>query len=702
MKKIELQIINMHCTACAVGIEESLRSKKGVIGANVNYASEKARVEYDEKQLSRKEIEEDIEKMGYKVGTKAEATKETTVVKYRLIATILLGLVLFYVSMIKMMGFWPQLILSGAILVLNGGMILNGIKQIYRLRANMDSLVALGVLAAWGYSLLGHDLYFESAGFILVFITLGKYLEMVTKGKSREAVKKLLRLEPKMATVVRMGKEFRIEAGLVKKGEIVTVKPGESVAVDGIVISGESSVDEKMITGESVPVLKRKGDRVIGGTINIDGNLQFRATGVGSEMMLSKIVTVVEEAMESKALIQALADKISLYFVPTVVVIGLISFGVWLMLSKDVGLAVKAMVSVLIISCPCALGLATPTAVMAGTGLAANMGILIKNGQALQKAEEIGVVVFDKTGTLTYGNMQVTDFGKDEVLQIAASLETKSEHPIAKAIVKEAKKRKMKLSRVTEFKNRPGMGVIGVVDKQKIMVGTEKLMKESNINLSVFENNINKLQKKGKSVIMVSRAKKVVGLISVADEIRANAVETIERLRNKGKKTVMISGDNRRVAEAVGKRLGLDEVMAEVLPTKKASEIRKLKNGGLKVAMVGDGVNDAPALAEADVGIVMGSGTEIAIETGEIVLLKNDLEGVVRAIDVSAFTMKKIRQNLFWAFFYNTAAIPVAAGVLYPLLGWTLNPAIAAAAMAFSSVSVVLNSLSMRFYKEVR
>ena len=699
MKKIELQILKMHCTACAIGIEESLKAKAGVVMASVNYASEKARVEYDEKKIDKKEIEDEIERLGYRVGMESDAENEVKTARNRVVVTIALGIILFYVSMIRMMGFWPQLMLSTAILILNGGMIRNGLKQIYGLKPNMDSLVALGVLAAWGYSLVGRQLYFESAGFILVFITLGKYLEMVTKGKSRDAVKKLIRLEPKMATVIREGAEALIEAGQVEKGEIVVVKPGESVAVDGIVVKGESSVDEKMITGESVPVLKVKGDKVMGGTINIDGNFQFRATGVGSEMMLSKIVAVVEEAMESKAPIQAMADKISLYFVPAVVGIAMVSLVVWLVLTGDVGLAVKAMVAVLIISCPCALGLATPTAVMAGTGLAAELGILIKNGEALQKAEGIEAIVFDKTGTLTVGKMKVMDFENEEVLRLAASLEVKSEHPIAKAIVKEAKEMKIKMLPVTAFKNRPGMGVVGEINKERTVIGTERLLEEENIGLGKFIKKVEEKQKKGQTVIIVAQAGKVIGLLAVADEIKENGADIVEKLKSRGKKTIMISGDNKQVAEAVGKQLRIDRIMAEVLPTEKAEEIRKIKNEGVKVAMVGDGVNDAPALAEADLGIVMGSGTEVAIETGEIVLLKNDLAGVVEAIDVSAFTMKKIRQNLFWAFFYNTAAIPVAAGILYPLLGWTLNPSIAAAAMAFSSVSVVFNSVSMKFKK---
>jgi len=699
MKKIELHILKMHCTACAIGVEEGLKAKTGIIMASVNYASEKARVEYDEKKIDKKEIEDEIERLGYRVGTESESENEVKIARSRVMVTIVLGIILFYVSMIRMMGFWPQLVLSTAILALNQGMITNGIKQIYRLKPNMDSLVALGVLAAWGYSLLGHELYLESAGLILVFITLGKYLEMVTKGKSRDAVKKLLRLEPKMATVIRKGKEVVIEAGQVEKGEIVVVKPGESVAVDGIVMSGESSVDEKMITGESMPVLKKKGDSLIGGTINIDGNLQFRATGVGSEMMLSKIVAVVEEAMESKAPIQAMADKISLYFVPTVVGIAVVSLVIWLVLTGDVGLAVKAMVAVLIISCPCALGLATPTAVMAGTGLAAELGILIKNGEALQKAERIEVIVFDKTGTLTVGKMKVMDFENEEVLALAASLEAKSEHPIAKAIVKKAKEMKIKMLPVTAFKNRPGMGVAGEIKKKRVVIGTERLMKEEQIKLVGFKKKAEKMQKKGQTVIIVAKTGKVIGLLAVADEVRTNGATIIEKLQNRGKKTIMITGDNKRVAKAVGKQLKIDRVMAEILPTEKAEEVKKIKSMGVSVAMVGDGVNDAPALAEADVGIVMGSGTEVAIETGEIVLLKNNLDGVVKAIDVSVFTMKKIRQNLFWAFFYNTAAIPVAAGLLYPILGRTLNPSIAAAAMAFSSVSVVFNSVLMKFKK---
>jgi Cu+-exporting ATPase len=533
---------------------------------------------------------------------------------------------------------------------------------------------------------------------------LGKYLEGLTKGKTTEAIKKLIDLQPKEATVLRDGKEIKISVNEVLVGDIVLVKPGEKIPVDGIIIDGYSAVDEKMITGESIPVEKNVGDNVIGGTINKTGFLKLKATRVGKDTMLSQIIKIVEEAIGSKAPIQLLADKISFYFVPTVISIAILAFIIWILMGKSLAFALTVFVSVLIIACPCALGLATPTAIMMGVGLGAKNGILIKSNKALEISRKVNIIVFDKTGTLTKGEPVVTDivsnnFSKEDILKLSASLEKNSEHPLAEVIVKKAKEEKLELLEVKNFKAIPGYGVVGELNGKKIILGARKLMINNNIDPSFIEEKISVLEDQGKTVMILAQDKDIVGIIAVADTLKDYAKEAIEILHQMGKKTAIITGDNKRVARAIAKILGIDNVLAEVLPQDKANEIKKLQSKGNVVAMVGDGINDAPALAQSDLGIAIGSGTDIAIETGEIVLIKNDLRDVIKAIKLSAYTSKKIKQNLFWAFFYNVLAIPIAAGFLYPFFGFLLNPVLAAAAMAFSSVSVVLNSLLMKRYR---
>ncbi len=541
-----------------------------------------------------------------------------------------------------------------------------------------------------------------------MFISLGKYLEALTKGKTSEAIKKLVGLQPKKATVMRGGKEVKISISEMKIGDIVVIKPGEKIPVDGKVIAGYSAIDESMITGESIPIEKKKGDEVIGGTINKTGRLKFEATRIGKDTMLAQIIKVVEEAVASKAPIQLLVDKVSFYFVPTVMVIAIVAFGGWLLAGQTFVFALTVFVSVLIIACPCALGLATPTAVMMGTGLAAQNGILIKSNKALEGAQKVNVVIFDKTGTLTRGEPVVTDvieapnskFRTTAILQIAGSLEKYSEHPLAQAVVQKAKEERVKLTSVQNFKAIPGKGVKAVFDKQKILLGTRRLMKDNKITVRRSTNQkLEKLEKQGKTVILMSVNKKLAGIIAVADTLKEYSKEAVKMLHKMGKRVALITGDNERVGKAIAKEVVIDQVLAEVLPKDKAAEIKRLQRKGNTVAMVGDGINDAPALAQADLGIALGSGTDVALETGEIVLIKDDLRDVIKAINLSKYTLSKIRQNLFWAFFYNSVGIPVAAGVLYPFTGWLLSPTFAAAAMAFSSVSVVSNSLLMRRYK---
>ncbi|MFH1392287.1 MAG: copper-translocating P-type ATPase, partial [bacterium] len=569
-------------------------------------------------------------------------------------------------------------------------------KNLLRLAPNMDSLIFIGTAVAYFYSLtisilmfLGTkveaNLYYESAALILVFISLGKYLEVMTKGKTSEAIKKLIGLQPKEATIIKDNEEIKIPISEVKVGDIILVKPGEKIPVDGIVIDGYSGVDEKAITGESIPVEKKKDDEVIGATINKTGVLKFRATRVGKDTMLAQIIKIVEEAMGSKAPIQLLADKVSFYFVPSVIGIAIFAFVIWLILGQPFSFALTAFVAVLIIACPCALGLATPTAVMMGTGLAAKQGILIKSSKALEIARNINIVIFDKTGTLTKGEPVVADIAevsnsKFNILQIAASVEKNSEHPLAQAIIK---KYKGKLLKVKNFQAIPGQGVSGEINNQHILIGNRKLIK-SDIGYD--------LENQGKTVMLVSIDNQVVGAIAVADTLKEYSKEAVEMLHKMGKKVAIITGDNKRVGQAIAQQVGIDRVLAEVLPQEKSAEIKKLQQEGNIVAMVGDGINDAPALAQADLGIALGSGTDVAMETGEIVLIKDDLRDVIIAINLSKYTLKKIKQNLFWAFCYNIIGIPAAA------LG-LLNPIIAAGAMAFSPVSVVSNSLLMKRYK---
>jgi len=579
----------------------------------------------------------------------------------------------------------------------------------------MDTLILIGTATAYFYSLvnaallfLGKEIsmesfYFEASIFILVFISLGKYLEAITKGKTSEAIKKLMGLQPKTAIVIRDEKELVVAISEVVEGDIVLVKPGEKIPVDGIVVDGYSGVDEKAITGESIPVEKKKGDEVIGATINKTSVLKFKATRVGKNTMLSQIIKIVEDAMGSKAPIQLLADKVSFYFVPVVLVIALLSAVFWLLAGYSFAFALTIFVAVLIIACPCALGLATPTAVMMGTGLAAQKGILIKSSKALETAKNINMVVFDKTGTLTKGEPVVTDIApitdENMILQIAASVEKNSEHPLAEAIVKKAKEGNLALSKVEGFLAIPGKGVEASLDQKKILLGTRSLMKDNNISVDLIEDKMITFEDQGKTAMILAIDKKVIGIIVVADVLKENSKEAVDILHKMGKQVAMITGDNRRVGLAIAKQVGIDRVLAEVLPQGKSDEIKKLQSEGKVVAMVGDGINDAPALAQANLGIALGSGTDVAMETGEIVLIKDDLRDVVSSIDLSRYTLKKIKIGLFWAFFYNIVGIPVAAGVLFPSTGWLLNPSIAAAAMAFSSVSVVLNALSMKFYK---
>ena len=579
--------------------------------------------------------------------------------------------------------------------------------------ANMDTLIATGTSAAWLYStivtfspgvFLDGEVYFDTAALIIALILLGKLLEEIAKGKASEAVRKLMDLQPPIARVVRDGEEKEIPVELVQVGDVVVVRPGEKIPVDGVVLSGNSTVDEKMITGESIPVEKQAGDEVIGATINKAGMLRFRATKVGADTTLSQIIKLVEEAQIARAPIQRLADVVASYFVPAVILIAVLSFLGWYFVGGiGFAFALTTFISVLIIACPCALGIATPTAIMVGTGKGAENGILIKGGEYLEKAHKLQAVVFDKTGTLTRGEPSVTDIvtargmDEEELLFLAASVERHSEHPIGLALVEKAKEGGIELAEPTDFEAVAGHGVKAKVEDKQITLGTLKLVEDEHVSLSKdLEKRANELFDQGKTLSFVAVNKELRGIIAVADTLKSNAVEAVKRLQEMGIEVIMLTGDNKRTAEAIAKKAGIDRYLAEVLPEDKSKEIEKLQEEGKVVAMVGDGINDAPALAQSDVGIAIGSGTDVALEAGGIVLIKDDLRDVVASIQLSKQTVRKIKQNLFWAFFYNVAFIPVAAGVLYPFFKILLNPVFAAVAMASSSVTVVTNSLLLR------
>ncbi|HIH32336.1 TPA: copper-translocating P-type ATPase [Candidatus Woesearchaeota archaeon] len=739
MKKTDLDIKGMHCASCASLINRSLSKTEGVKEANVNYATAKALIIYDESKLNDNELIKIVQSKGYdalissgKVDVeKVQQEQQAEIKKYR--DNFILGLIFAIPAFIIGMIFMPLNIMipyaEFILFLLATPVQFIVASDIYKSfwvslkakTANMDTLIAIGTTAAYVYSVytlffnpeLGQ--YFETSAILITFVVLGRYLEARAKGKTSEAIKSLMQLSPKIATVIRKGRELKISVDEVIEGDTLIVKPGEKIPVDGIIIEGNSSIDESMITGESIPLEKNKNDKVIGGTINKHGSFKFKATKVGENTTLSHIIKLIEDAQGRKAPIQRFADTISAYFVPIVLVIAILTFIAWFFIfGKDFQFALLTAVAVLVIACPCALGLATPTSIIVGTGKGAKEGILIKGADSLEIAHKTKYVIFDKTGTITNGTPEVTDtiplskISGMQLLMIAASIESGSEHPLADAIVNKAKESKLKLQPAKSFKAIPGYGISASLNKKKYHFGNQKLLNKNKIKVDkkIIEK-INSLESQGKTVMILSE-KNVLGLIAVADTIKDNAQETVKKLQSMNIDVYLITGDNERTAKAIAEQAGIKNVFAEVLPEDKASYVKKLqqkditdnKNNKDKknnvVMMVGDGINDAPALAQADIGIAMGSGTDVAMETGNIVLMKNNLSDVPKAIKLSRMTMNKIRQNMFWALFYNVLGIPIAAGVLYPFTGWLLNPIIAGGAMALSSVSVVTNSLLLR------
>lgn len=732
-------IVGMHCASCVEVIEKSLKRIPGVGEANVNLATEKATVTYDDDICSVDQIKSAVSGVGYKIITKddailpdlekAEKAKELKALRNKVAVSLFLGLLILWgsfpilantaPSILK--NFWIQFLLATPVQFWAGWTFYRATVPALKHRtANMDTLVAIGTSVAYFYSVfvtvfpalvmnLGIEVmpYFDVATIVIGLILLGRYFEARAKGQTSEAIKKLMGMQAKTARVLKNGKEIDVPIDQVVIGSVIRVRPGEKIPVDGQILEGESSIDESMITGESLPVDKIKGDTVVGATLNKTGTFTYKATRIGSDTMLAQIIKLVQEAQGSKAPIQRIADLISSYFVPIVIILAIATFAVWYVLgpAPSLAFAILNMVAVLIIACPCAMGLATPTAIMVGTGKGAEQGILIKDAESLEIAHKVNTIIFDKTGTLTQGKPEVTDivptgkYTEKDVLKFAASLEKGSEHSLAEAITKDADNKKIKLETASKFKAISGFGVEGIVSGVQVLLGNRKLMEREKVVFQKYLSQIEKLEVDGKTVMLFAVNKNLVGLIAVADTVKESARAGVEALKRKGIEVVMITGDNRRTAEAIAKKLGIDRVLAEVLPDQKEAEVKKIQAEGKVVAMVGDGINDAPALAQANVGIAMGSGTDVAIEAADITLINRDLRSVASAIELSRKTMRTIKMNLFWAFGYNILLIPVAMGVLYPFFHILLNPIFASVAMASSSISVVSNSLLLKRQK---
>lgn len=732
------KVEGMTCSACSNRVERVTKKMDGVIDSVVNLTTEKLTITVDEDLVTYGDIKRTVEKAGYKLireeEIKDDKKKKTDKEKLfiRFITSTVFTLPLLIITMGHMVGMplphiidpmmnpmnfaLVQLVLTIPVMIIGYRFYYVGTKNLIKLSPNMDSLITVGTIAAFVYSLFGTykiyngdssyamHLYYEAAVTILTLITLGKYLEAVSKGKTSEAIKKLMGLVPKTATIIRDDKELVIPIDEVIVGDTVLVKPGEKLPVDGEVIEGSTAVDESMLTGESIPVEKTIGSKVVGASINKTGFIKYKATKVGKDTALAQIIKLVEDAQGSKAPIAKMADVISSYFVP--IVIGLAIFAAigWLIAGETPVFALTIFISVLVIACPCALGLATPTAIMVGTGKGAENGVLIKGGEALEITHKVDTIVFDKTGTITEGKPKVTDiittnYSKDELLVIAASAEKGSEHPLGEAIVREAEEKNLEFKGIENFSAIPGHGIKVDIEGKTILLGNLKLMNENSIEVGTLGTESDKLAQEGKTPMYIAIDNKLEGIVAVADTVKSSSKEAIENLHNMGIKVAMITGDNKKTADAIAKQVGIDIVLSEVLPEDKANEVKKLQGENRKVAMVGDGINDAPALAQADIGIAIGTGTDVAIESADIVLMKGDLRDVSTAIKLSKATIRNIKQNLFWAFGYNVLGIPVAMGVLHIFGGQLLNPMIAAAAMSLSSVSVLTNALRLKRFK---
>ncbi len=742
MKHEKLNVKGMTCAACVVSVERATKKLDGVSNVVVNLTTEKLIIDYDTEKLSLEDIKKAVENVGYEISDAVESSdahqlrkeKETKALWLRFLISAIFTVPLLYLSMGPMVGlFVPnivdpnieplnftiiQFILTTPVVIIGFPFFKVGLKTLFKWNPNMDSLIAIGTGAAYLYGIyaligivlgnhhLVHDLYFETAAVIMTLITLGKYLESISVGKTSAAIKKLIGLSPKTAIVVRDGMEVVVDLEDVAVGDIIVVKPGDKLPVDGKVTYGHTSIDESMLTGESMPVEKQVGDFVVGASINKNGTIHYEATRVGKDTALSQIIQLVEDAQGSKAPIAKLADVISGYFVPIVIVLAVVSGLLWFIFGgNDVNFALTIFIAVLVIACPCALGLATPTAIMIATGKGAEYGVLIKSGEALETLHKVQTVVLDKTGTITEGKPVVTDIiltgqlDETSFIELVASAEKGSEHPLGEAIVKKGIEANIKFRTVNNFKAIPGHGIEAVIGQSNVLLGNLKLMNMYQIDLSSHLELSDQLANQGKTPMFVAKDNVFVGVIAVADTVKKNSKKAIQKLHSMGIEVIMITGDNKKTATAIAKDVGVDHVLSEVLPEDKANEVEKLQKLGKRVAMVGDGINDAPALVTADVGIAIGSGTDVAIESADIVLVKNDLMDVATAIQLSHKTIVNIKENLFWAFLYNVLGIPIAMGLLHVFGGPLLNPMFAAAAMSLSSVSVVTNALRLKRFK---
>lgn len=745
-KQVELAIGGMTCSACSAAVERTAKKLEGVQSVSVNLTTNRATFAYLPSQVKLTQIKAAIDKAGYTSseieGEKAvneEQRRRDLEIKNmgrRLLMAAVFSAPVLYIALSHMI---PQLklpipyfmgshdfplmfalvqfVLTVPVMLAGSRFFTVGLKTLLKGGPNMDTLVAIGTGSAFLYGIFAtvkiylgdfayaQSLYFESAAVVITLVMLGKYLEAVSKGKTSEAIKKLMELKPKTAIIIKNGMEMEVPLDEVSVGDIVLVRPGSAIPVDGIIVEGMSSVDESMLTGESLPVDKQPGSNVTGGSINSEGLIKFRADKVGADTALSKIIKLVQDAQGKKAPIAKLADIVSGYFVPIVLGIATISAAGWAISGKDVNFVLTIFVSILVIACPCALGLATPTAIMVGTGKGAEMGILIKGGEALEATHKIRTVVLDKTGTITEGKPVLTDIrlygdmGEEEVLVLSASAESGSEHPVAKAIVSRAKSQGLLILDPVGFKAVPGRGIDATVSGKKILAGNIKFMTENAVDTALAKQDATDLSLAGKTLMYIAIDGKLAGLLAAADTVRPTSREAVKRLQDLGLSVVMITGDNHNTAAVIAKQVGIERVLSDVLPEDKASEVKKLQDKGQKVAMVGDGINDAPALVQADIGMAIGTGTDVAVESADVVLMRGDLNEVASAIALSRATIKNIKQNLFWAFIYNLAGIPIAAGLLYAFGGPLLNPIIAGGAMAMSSVSVVTNALRLRRFK---
>ena len=731
MKKIILSIEGMTCSACSNGLEKYLNKQDGIKQASVNLVMANASIEYDEKKLNIDNLNEFVKKAGFKslgefkeIKTEGKNKKE----KIKFIIFTILAIIFMYIAMGHMVnlptleiidvnknpiGYTICLFIFAILFIIYGFDVLkNGYKNLIHKTPNMDTLVGIGVLSSFIYSVYSmfliirgethvvHNLYFESVAMVIYFVKLGRYLDGISKDKTKEAIQKLVKITPESATIKIDGKEKTVTIDEVKKGDIVVSKPGERISVDGKIIEGKAHLDESFITGESKPASKSKGEKVIAGSINYDGYIEYEAEKIGKESTISEIVKLVVEASNTKAPIAKVADKVSSYFVPIVILLAILTFLAYLILGYDFSESLIVFVTILVVACPCSLGLATPLAIVVSEGLCANNGILVKKSEILENAQKINTVVFDKTGTLTYGTLKIseiknyTNIEDKKLLQIVGSIESKSSHPISKAFTEYLKENKLEFLEVKEFGNVSGYGIIGKVNNKKMIIGNAKILKSFDIE-NTYEDDEKNLAQKGNSIVYVVQENEIIALIGVNDIIRENAKEVIQELNKNKIETIMLTGDNKETAEKIAEDLGITKIISNVLPSEKTQEIKKLKQENKKVMMCGDGINDSPALATADIGVSVKSGTDIAMDSSDVILTRNSLDSILKLINISKKTMRIIKQNLFWAFFYNTLMIPIAMGILKPF-GISINPMIASLAMVISSLTVILNTLRLK------